>query len=114
MQAVLENSKFFSCTLSFGKKMSSIIKDYLKAGIFKESLEALKKDLSFAPFKKIGPVLIIAVLVNAFLNLLLANEIKLMDLIIWALLLFVGIGGQFSNANWQVFKRSSLILKLFL
>lgn len=114
MAPALKNSKFFDWPLGFCKKLNYRIIGCLETSAFKETLEELKKDLYFAPLKRIGIILIIAVLVNVFFYLLLKNQIKLIDLIIWGLLLFTGISSQFYNVSWQTIKKSSLILKLLL
>lgn len=114
MAPALKNSQFLGWSLDFCKKLNYRIINYVETSIFKKSFEELKEDLSSAPLKRIGIILVIAALINVFFSLLLKNEIRFIDWIMWGLLLFIGGSGQFSNISWQTLKTNSLILKLFL
>lgn len=109
---ILENSIFFKWLLNYSKKWRKRIQKYLEESIIRKHIKKLKKELSSAPLKASGIILVTAVLTNIFFSLLLKKEIGLSGWVVRYLFLVIGILGLIKNsALWEGIKKTSFILK---
>jgi hypothetical protein len=77
------------------------------------SIKQLKEEIYLSPIKTSCAVIVTAVLTNIIFSLLLKKEITISGWLIRGLLLFAGIAGFHSQADWPEVKKGSIVLRLF-
>jgi len=87
---------------------------YFNASILNTLRGELKNEFYAYPLKAISSIIFVSTFANIFFTILLKKELTILGLIIRALLLFAGLAGLNSNADWRTIQNDSIILKLIL
>ncbi len=109
--AVLQESAVIRWLVNLYKIVKQRISIYLTYSRTNSLYLSLKKSFYFFPVKTISTIVISAVITNTALSIFLKREIGLLSFFMRLLLLFAGLSGLNSQADWPTAKENSLVLR---
>jgi hypothetical protein len=110
-----EESKIIRGVSNIYKKTKHRLKHYLEASLTNKLVKLLRKDFSLFAVRNISIAVIAFVAADIFFSIvILKKKIELQGWLIRGLLIYIGIGGLFCNANWQDVKENSFFYKYLL
>lgn len=110
--ALLDNSRTVQYLIYFYKRWRDKAIYYLNTSKTVDLTKENKQNFYLLPVKTLSIIVIIAVVTNVTLSIILRRDIGLWGWSMRGLVLFVGLGGLFCDADWSTLKNSSVIFKL--
>lgn len=108
---IFDNSRFVRWSLDIYKKWKYRLVNYPRISTTMDSIQEIKKGLYFFPIKTGSIIVVTVISVNILLSILLHKEIRLLGWIMRGLVLFIGLNGLSSQANWEDIKKTGFFLK---
>lgn len=109
----IEGSLTLRWLIKSGRKSKDYLFFHFQGAKINELKKGLEDDFSLIPFKTVGTILFVAVLVN-IACLLYLQGIGNLHLILRGLLLFAGIAAFNCNVSWKIVRETSIALNIFL
>jgi hypothetical protein len=109
---ILIESKTIDYLINLYRRCKSAIALFFKKSLINNLAEVLKKEFYSYPVKNTSLIIVTAILTNTVFSFLLKKEIGLLSWIIKGLLLFVGVTGLASDADWSTMRSNSIFFNL--